>query len=126
MKRDFLGRGWRFPVAFDPAGGGIATRELEQNIEQSITLILGTRPGERVRLPEFGCRVQELLFAPHTQATASLVAHHVREALARWEPRIDVTDVETRAEAQGAVRVVVHYRIRSTAELQQLDLVLTG
>lgn len=126
MNRDLLGRGWRFPLGFDAGSGAVALSSDEQNIADCIAVILGTRPGERPMLPEFGCRIQELLFAPHQRETTTLAGHHVRDALARWEPRIDVTRVATRAEAQGAIRVVVHYRIRSTAELKELDLVLTG
>ena len=76
-------------------------------------------------VPEFGCRVQELLFAPHTRATTTLITHHVQDALARWEPRIEVTDVQVRSQNQGTVRVVVHYRIRATAELASHELLLT-
>lgn len=126
MSQPLQGRGWRFPFAVDPASGAVATSGEHANIQQSITVILGTRPGERPMLPEFGCRLQELLFAPLTDATASLAGHHVRDALSRWEPRIEVTEVHTTPEARGALRVVVHYRIRSTSELAQLDLVITG
>lgn len=126
MRKEFLGRGWRFPFGFDPASGHVATSEYEQNIRESITLILGTKPGERQMLPEFGCRVHELVYSPNTRATATLVAHYVEEALARWEPRIAVDKVESWPDAQGTVKVLVHYRIKSTQELQELSLMLTG
>lgn len=126
MYKEFLGRGWRFPVGFAPATGAVATSEYEQNIRECVTLILGTRPGERQMLPEFGCRIHELVFGPNTQSTATLVAHYVEEALGRWEPRIDVTDVSAQPDPKGTVRVTVSYRIKSTEELQELSLVLAG
>lgn len=126
MRKEFLGRGWRFPFGFDPASGAVAMSEYEQNIRESITLILGTKPGERQMLPEFGCRVHELMFSPNTRATATLISHYVKEALARWEPRIDVTDVESWPDAAGAVKVMVHYRVKSTEELQEISLMLAG
>lgn len=126
MRKEFLGRGWRFPFGFDPASGGVALSEYEQNIQESITIILGTKPGERQMLPEFGCRIHELMFAPHTKATATLVAHHVRTALTRWEPRIEVQDVESWPDATGTVRVQVRYRIRSTLQDQEVALLLSG
>ncbi|MBK9370585.1 MAG: GPW/gp25 family protein [Deltaproteobacteria bacterium] len=67
----------------------------EQNIRECISIILSTRPGERQMMPSFGCRIHELLFAPNTASTATLVAHHVSEALTRWEPRIEVIDVRS-------------------------------
>ncbi|MEQ1502467.1 MAG: GPW/gp25 family protein [Myxococcota bacterium] len=126
MRKEFLGRGWRFPFGFDPAHGRVATSEYEQNIRESITLVLGTKPGERQMLPDFGCRIHEIVFAPNTRATATLVAHYVEDALGRWEPRIEVTKVESWPESTGAVKVLVHYRVKSTQELQEINLLLGG
>lgn len=126
MRREFLGRGWRFPFGFVPANGSVALSEFERNIQESVTVILGTRPGERQMLPEFGCRIHELVFAPNTHSTATIVEHHVREALERWEPRIDVDSIESWPDDAGTIRVVVHYRIKSTQELQELHVKLTG
>lgn len=126
MRKEFLGRGWRFPFGFDTANGGLALSEYERNIQESITVILGTKPGERQMLPDFGCRIHELMFSPNTRATATLVAHHVEDALARFEPRIEVDKVDSWPDEAGVLRVMVHYRIKSTQELQELTLLLTG
>ncbi len=126
LRKEFLGRGWRFPFGFEPASGGLAMSEYERNIQESVTIILGTKPGERQMLPEFGCRIHELMFSPNTQATSTLVAHYVEEALGRWEPRIEVTKVDSWPDDTGTIRVMVHYRIKSTQELQELTLQLTG
>jgi uncharacterized protein len=126
VRKEFLGRGWRFPFGFDPANGRVATSEYEQNIRESITLVIGTKPGERQMLPEFGCRIHDMVFAPNTRATSTLVAHYVEDALARWEPRIEVTKVDAWPDPNGAVKVMVHYRVKSTEELQELSLLLTG
>jgi phage baseplate assembly protein W len=126
LRKEFLGRGWRFPFGFDPSRGAVATSEYEQNIRESITLILGTKPGERQMLPEFGCRIHELMFSPNTRATATLVSHYVEEALSRWEPRIEVTKVDAWPDTAGSVKVMVHYRVKSTQELQEIALLLSG
>ena len=126
MRKEFLGRGWRFPFGFDGAGGGVAYSEYEENIRQNVTIILGTKPGERVTLPNFGCRVYELMFSPNTQTTSTMIAHYVEEALARWEPRIEVTKVDSWPDPGGTVRVMVHYKIKATEEEDQVDLLLTG
>lgn len=124
--REILGRGWAFPFRIDSATGAVATSEFEENIRQCITVILGTRPGERQMLPAFGCRIHDLLFAPSTRETSALVAHHVREALERWEGRIEIEDVESDIVAGGAVKVVVHYRIRATGAPQSLSYTVSS
>jgi len=126
VRKEFLGRGWRFPFGFDGAGGGVAYSEYEENIRQNVTIILGTKPGERHTLPEFGCRVYELMFSPNTRSTSTVIAHYVEEALGRWEPRIEVTKVDSWPDPGGTVRVMVHYKIKSTQQEDQVDLLLTG
>jgi phage baseplate assembly protein W len=125
VRGDFLGRGLRFPFGFEGTGR-IATTAGEDNIRQSISLILATRPGERQMLPAFGCRVHELLFAPNTAATAVLVSEHVRSALERWEPRIEVTGVVATPDARGTIQVEVRYRLRATRTDGSLSVVLSG
>jgi uncharacterized protein len=119
--KEQLGRGWSFPFQFDPARGSVALSEFEENIRQNITIIIGTRPGERQMLPDFGCRVHEYLFAPHTRATAAVIAHHVSEALRRWEHRIEVLKVDSIPEPGGAVRVQVEYKVVLTDTVQTLS-----
>ncbi len=93
--REFLGKGWRFPVAINLTGG-VSTSAYEENLRQSIFVILGTAPGERVSRPDFGCEIHELMFAPNNSATAALAAHYCEEALYKFEPRIE--EVQIRAE----------------------------
>ena len=92
MNPDFIGAGWAFPPTTD-ATGGIALVTREREIEQAIRLILGTARGERPMRPEFGCRIHDHVFGPANGATAGQIAYDVREALERWEPRIDVLEV---------------------------------
>lgn len=126
IRKEFLGRGWAFPFHFDPASGRVALSEYEENIRQNISIILGTRPGERQMLPNFGCRVHEFLFAPATQANAQIVARHVRDALERWEPRIEVLKVKSQAEPGGALRIEVEYKITSTSAVQTASQVISN
>ena len=126
MRKEFLGRGWRFPFGFDNARGGVAYSEYEQNIRECITIILGTKPGERQMMPQFGCRIHELMFSPNTPATATLIKYYVEEALVRWEPRIEVKGVVSWPDPGGVIRVEVAYTIRSTQEQQTLALQLSG
>ena len=111
----FLGQGLAYPLQFDPRGG-LALASGERDIEQAIRIILGTSPGERRMRPEFGCQAKELLFAPHNSATKNMMIYYVRQALGRWEPRIDVDQVLVSEDAQddGVLFVEVRYTIKDT------------
>jgi phage baseplate assembly protein W len=114
-KRDFLGVGWRFPLQVTPQGR-IAQARHEQRIEESIVLILSTAPGERPMLPEFGCGIHDLLFEPNDPRTIALVVHLVRQALTRYEARVDLLDVhaENTVEAPNLLLIRINYRVRAT------------
>ena len=89
----FLGKGWSFPVS--PAGDGALDYTAgPDKIAQSIWIILDTDPGERVMRPTFGCGLRRYLMSPNTTATRALIAHDVQTALAAFEPRITVTDLQ--------------------------------
>lgn len=112
---DFLGRGWAFPVDTD-SSGAIELAEGEADIRQAIRLILATAPGERVMRPEFGCGIHDYTFAAIDTTTLTMIAREVRDALERWEPRIEVLDVES-ALAEGAtgrLEIEIRYRVRQT------------
>jgi phage baseplate assembly protein W len=102
--------------------GGIGMVEREQEIEEAIRLVLGTAPGERPMRPEFGCGIHDYVFAGADGATAGRIAHEVRIALERWEPRIEVTDVVIAFDsvAVGTLYLDVHYLIRSTNDQRNL------
>ena len=120
-QRDFLGVGWKFPLQVT-ASGKIAQARYEQRIEESIYLILSTAKGERVMLPEFGCGIHELVFAPNNTLTRSVVVQNVRQALVAFEPRIDVLDVNA-DEAEGEPNLLllkINYRIRANNALGNL------
>jgi phage baseplate assembly protein W len=118
---EFVGSGLAFPVRVDLTGK-VALVAGEREIEQSIALILATIPGERPMRPEFGCRIHDYVFAPADAATAGLVAYEVRQALLRWEPRIDVTNVVVTPDPYdpGVLLVDLHYSIRSTNDPRNL------
>jgi phage baseplate assembly protein W len=113
--RAFLGTGWQFPIRVNPQGG-LSFSMGEQNVAESIWIILATAQGERQMRPQFGCGMQEMVFAPNNPTTFGNVAHQVRKALTDNESRIDVMDVrvETGPDEPNKVLIRVDYRIRST------------
>jgi uncharacterized protein len=114
-KRDFLGRGLRFPVAVNRTGG-ISTSSQEENIRESIFIILGTAPGERIKRLDFGCDIHDLVFAPNNPTTAAMAAHFVEEALRKWEPRIEKVEVAAAPSRDEPNRldVRISYVVRAT------------
>lgn len=114
VEKTFLGVGWAFPPQADVAGD-IETVAYEEDIRQSIQIILGTVPGERVMRPDFGAGLQALVFEPINTTTIALAQHRVEEALIAWEPRIDQLTIEVTADPpQGRLMIDIHYRIRAT------------
>jgi uncharacterized protein len=114
MEPNFLGQGWKFPVK-PGAAGRLSFTSGEEQIRQSIWIILSTAPGERQMRPRFGCGIHDLVFEPNTAALRGLIQEKVRESLTRYEPRIDVVDVrvETPPEERNYLLIRIDYRIRS-------------
>ncbi|MEV0803185.1 GPW/gp25 family protein [Kribbella sp. NPDC050281] len=121
MSDEVLGRGLSFPLQI--SGIGLAESAGVARVEQSIRIILGTQYGERVMRPGFGANLKSLVFAPNNATTASLAGYYVTDALARWEPRIDVLDVQVSNDVDGAQLVIeIRYRLRATAQEHLLVL----
>ena len=110
------------PVALDPRTGLVASAAYEEDIRQSILIILETAPGERVMRPNFGCGIHELVFAAVDSTTLQRIRSTVEEALRRCEARIDVLDVnvDEAATLEGKLLVEIEYRVRKTNQLGNL------
>lgn len=118
---DFLGCGWAFPLSVD-AHRRIALARGEQDVEQAIRMILLTPKGQRVMRPEFGCQIHDLVFALNDSTTLGLAAYYVGEALAMWEPRIDVLDIAARLDEGNPERILIdiQYEIKATNDARSL------
>ena len=112
----FLGNGWQFPVVADEITGQIKESSYEENIKQSIYLIIMTRKGERVMRPDFGCDIHQFMFDTVDYTTLTIMKQAVEEALIRWEPRITDIQVEIvdRVSEENAVQIEIDYRVRTT------------
>lgn len=113
--RSFLGQGWHFPPSFTANGRDVLQVADEEDIRQSLAILLATTPGERLLREDFGCDLNRYLFEEMDHRLAGQVAGSVRQALVRHEPRIDVEAVDADAgEVEGTLRIQVTYRIRAT------------
>ncbi|HYV10455.1 MAG TPA: GPW/gp25 family protein [Pyrinomonadaceae bacterium] len=115
--KGFLGRGWSFPVRLDEKEGTILLSEHEQDIRESIRIILSTAKGERVMRPDFGCGIHDLVFEVINTTTLTQIETNVLQALALFEARIDVVQVTALSEnsgLDGQLRISIDYVIRGT------------
>ena len=121
-RKDFLGRGWARPIELDPRTGHIAYAEHEDDIRQSILIILETAPGERVMRPNFGCGIHELVFTALDSTTLRRIRSEVEEALQRYEARIELmnVNVDEAASAEGKLLVEIEYNVRRTNQVGNL------
>jgi phage baseplate assembly protein W len=121
-RKEFLGRGWAMPVELDSQTGRVATVAYEEDIKQSIRIILETAPGERVMRPNFGCGIHELVFTALDSTTIQRIKSVVEEALRRCEARIDVLAINVAEEPtlKGELSVDIDYRVRETNQKDNL------
>ncbi len=121
-RKEFLGRGWAMPVELDPRTGRVASVAYEDDIKQSIKIILETKPGERVMRPNFGCGIYDMVFTSLDTTTIERIRSVVEEALIRCEARIEVLAIKVDEEAtvNGKLEVEIDYRVRKTNQTGNL------
>jgi len=115
MKREFLGIGWKYPVKFSDQRK-IALSYYDEDVQESIWIILSTAPGERLMLPDFGCGIHDYVFAPNNTHTAGMVRFHVQEALTHWEPRIILQEVQVEVDPSNpsVLLIQIEFKVRAT------------
>ncbi|GEL95052.1 GPW/gp25 family protein [Cellulomonas composti] len=118
---DFVGRGFAWPLGVDHTGS-IALSARGGDIDDAIRVVLLTAPGERLMRPQFGCRIWDLLFEPVNANLVGLISQAVRDALAQWEPRIEVEDVRPVQDDDDSalVQIAITYRVKSTNDQRNL------
>ncbi len=121
MSDEIIGRGWVFPPRID-AQGGIALTSERSELDQAIQIILATSPGQRVMRTAFGCRLQELVFAPNNSLTAAQARRYVEEALGMWEPRINVLRINAHPDLEDTSRLIIEieYEVKATHDRRSL------
>lgn len=132
---------YAFPFRISPASGQAAQSSYPTHVDEMIRQVLLTAPGERVDMPEFGCGLRRVLFAPNTggappapglegvvtgDAAGASVQLLVRQALTRWLAGIvEVAQVSLTADGEGhegELQVEVGYRLIETQESRKLQV----
>ncbi|WP_297946403.1 GPW/gp25 family protein [uncultured Fibrobacter sp.] len=115
----FLGRGWKFPLKFE--NGTVTMSEAEEDIEESLRILLGTHPGERIMRPEFGCGIHKYCFNDYSNVTLLQITDEIKDAIKQFEPRIEIENIDIKAEAMDEVmEICIYYKIIATNSRRNL------
>lgn len=119
-----------FPLAGTGTDGSFTWAASSDSVRDVVWSILLTEPGERLMRPEFGAGLKRYIHQPNNETTRRLIADVALKALQRWEPRIDIIELNVTSSARELNRVSLNifYRIRATGtqETVQLGLQLQG
>jgi len=114
--QQFLGRGWAFPVTFGNQGRAVAVAEAEEDIRQSLEILLSTHVGERVLNPTFGWKRDSLMFEPVSSSFAAYLTREIETAILFFEPRVKLNSVnfESEPDQEGLVLIRIDHTIKTT------------
>ncbi len=121
---------YAFPFRIDPTSRrGALAPDYPTHVDQLIRQILLTDPGERADLPDFGCGVRRLIFAPNSDALAATTQILVRQALQKWlSDQIVVQNVTVLPPEQtadlGQLVIQIQYTLIETQTVQGLEVVV--
>ena len=115
--QSFLGRGWSFPIRF--ASGGMNPTvmvEDEEDIRQSLHIILSTRVGERVMRSDFGTGLHNMVYHNMDLTARTQLRAAIERAILYWEPRITLNKVsfDMSEERSGKLSILLEYTVRQT------------
>ena len=112
----FLGTGWAFPPAFDPRTREAVMVTQQQDVEESLRILLSTSPGERVMHPTYGCGLQRMVFENMDESRLTEIRSLVERAVLFFEPRVILHEVRVNTDElfEGILRLRLDYSIRTT------------
>jgi phage baseplate assembly protein W len=116
VDKTFLGTGWCFPPEFSTVGHGVRTVSEEDDIRESLAILLTTNPGERVMQPGYGCGLRAMVFESLSANRMTLMKEIIKKAVLFYEPRIELNfiDLQQEDDREGVIHVLLDYTIRRT------------
>jgi len=118
QQKSFLGTGWAFPVTFNYTLGTVNMAAEVRDIEQSLTILLNTRPGERVMRPDFGCALDDLMFESLDASIITYIKDLITNAILFYEPRVNLLNIEIVTDPamiwEGRVLIQLDLVVRTT------------
>jgi phage baseplate assembly protein W len=114
-ENSFLGRGWSFPPVFTRGDHGVQMVDEEEDIKQSLIILLSTIKGERVMQPDYGANMEDLLFEPLTVSFAQRMSGQIERAILFFEPRIKTDDISYNQDNEnGLMEIRIDYTVVAT------------
>ncbi len=115
-EKNIIGIGWSFPPSFNLHSKQVQTVTGEEDIIQSLNILFGTRPGERVLEQEFGCDLNSILFQNFTLSEKTILERNINDAITQYEDRITVDNlyIDVSQAIDGIIHVQVEFTIDST------------
>lgn len=114
--QNFLGRGWCFPVSFTDGGADVHMVMGEEDIRQSLGILLSTALGERTMFSTYGCDLNSHLFEEVDQSLITRLSSTVTNSILLYEPRIDADEISVDQSKidTGLLLITIDYTVRST------------
>lgn len=112
----FLGRGWAFPPRLNDHSGEAIMVAADTDIVESLRILMGTRPGERIMQPDYGCRLHDQVFETTDGATRAGIETAIRQAILFFEPRITLNEVSVALDdwLEGKMAITLDYTVDQT------------
>ncbi len=112
----FLGKGWSFPPEFFSNGAEVEMVSGEEDIRQSLQILLSTSLNERTMFVDYGCELSRYLFEEIDQGLVNGLKATVGNAILNHEPRIqaDNIEVDESSQDQGLLLITIDYTVRTT------------
>lgn len=116
MEKSFLGKGWSFPPEFRKGVEPTMTAVEEEDIRQSLEILMRTTPGERVHRYDFGCGIRRFVHEEMTLTTQTQMQDVISRAVLMFEPRVTLHDVDFDMERiyEGVIMIGLDYTVRRT------------
>jgi phage baseplate assembly protein W len=111
----FLGTGWSFPPEFSKRGS-VKMVSAEEDIRQSLLILLSTTPGERVMQPSFGCGLKSKVYENINESSVTILKDMIKRAILFFEPRVVLESInaDTTESYEGRLNFIIQYRVIST------------
>jgi phage baseplate assembly protein W len=116
LENNFIGRGWSFPPTFSRVNDSVEMVSGEQDIQESLMVLLSTSVGSRIMLPTYGCDLEAQVFKSVTTTFKTLLADQISTAIINWETRINLDDLQISEDnkVDGLLLILLEYTIRKT------------
>jgi phage baseplate assembly protein W len=116
IDKSFLGTGWAFPPEFNKKTNDVKLVSEEEDIQESLHILLSTSPGERIMQPSYGCGLRSMTFESLSESTVTELKDIVERAILFFEPRItlNAVRVDTERVYDGVLEIILDYTVKTT------------